>query len=391
LIKKKYLIITAVCATVLTWMACTVWHYYRPVGLFSSNPVARAQYIIEQAYVNPLTKEQKTAMEDAAINAMVNSLGDPYSRYLNIDKLSDYKETKQEEYWGIGVSINFDATENAMIVIAPYDGSPAQKAGLLPGDVVTQVDGTTVTADNYNALINKIKSGKEGSVTFRIRRDDSYLTIPIERAEVKRESVSYRMLEDGLGYVRISEFIHNSTEEFEAAISALKDQGMKGMVIDLRNNPGGYADSVLAMTDSLLPEGVIAYLEDNAGKREYFNSDEAYLPVPMVVLINQGTASASELMAGSLQAHGMAVIIGEKSYGKAVGQALFPVTDKTAIYLTGARYFTPKGECIDGVGIEPDVLVSLPEELMSKISVMGPEQDTQLAKAIEFLQTQTGQ
>jgi len=125
LIKKKYLIITAVCATVLTWMACTVWHYYRPVGLFSSNPVARAQYIIEQAYVNPLTKEQKTAMEDAAINAMVNSLGDPYSRYLNIDKLSDYKETKQEEYWGIGVSINFDATENAMIVIAPYDGSPA--------------------------------------------------------------------------------------------------------------------------------------------------------------------------------------------------------------------------------------------------------------------------
>ena len=147
----------------------------------------------------------------------------------------------------------------------------------------------------------------------------------------------------------------------------------------------------MKMTDSLLPEGVIAYLEDNKGQRQYFNSDDNCLDMPMAVLINQGTASASELMAGSLKAHGLATVIGEKSYGKAVGQSLYPLTSKTAIYLTNARYFTPNGECIDKVGIEPDIKVSLAEDLIGKISVLEPEQDAQLSKALEVLKGKLGE
>lgn len=155
------------------------------------------------------------------------------------------------------------------------------------------------------------------------------------------------MLSDSIGYIRISEFKNGTVSEFSSAIDFARNNNAKGTIIDLRNNPGGYAQSVIEMTDMLLPEGVIAYLEDSHGKREYYHSDKEDYPFPMVILINEGTASASELMAGSLQAHGLATVVGKKSFGKAVGQMPYMLTEDTAIYLTNARYFTPKGECID--------------------------------------------
>ncbi len=387
---KKHLIITAVCTAAVVW-ALSCFYFVGLGGYDSGDTIMRAKRIIDKYYVNPLTEEQETRMTDMAISGMVYSLGDQYSRYLNTEDLSAYQEDKQESYVGIGISVNFDAKENQMTVVSPYDGSPAQKAGILPGDVILQVGGTVVSADTYEAVIDYIKEGADDEICLLIRRGDETSEITVKREEIKRQSVTYKMYAGGIGYIRVSEFIHNTTEDFAAAIKALQERDMSALVIDLRSNPGGYADSVLKMTDSLLPEGVIAYLEDNEGKRQYFNSDAACLDLPMAVLINQGTASASELMAGSLKAHGLATVIGEKSYGKAVGQSLYPLTSKTALYLTNARYFTPNGECIDQVGIEPDIQVSLAEELIGKITILEPEQDAQLSKALEVLTQQLGQ
>ncbi len=388
--RKRHLVITAVVTAVVVFLLSTI--FYLSIRLYdSADTLVRARNLIVENYVNPLTDEQITKMNDMAISAMVESLGDQYSSYLNAEDLVSYQEDKKESYKGIGVSVNFDSKTNEMTVVSPYDGSPAQKAGILPGDIIKKVGEITVKADTYNSVLEYIKTGKDDEFELVILRGEETLTIPIRREEVKRQSVTYKMFAGRIGYVRVSEFIHNTKEDFKNAIEELKERGMTGLLIDLRNNPGGYADTVIDMTDSLLPEGVIAYLEDSHGDRQYFHSDENALGLPMVVLINQGTASASELLAGSLKAHGLATIVGEKSYGKAVGQSVHPLSVKTAIYLTNARYFTPNGECIDGVGIEPDVQVGLATELMGKISLLEPKDDPQLAKALEIINQKVSQ
>jgi len=385
---QKHLVITAVITAAIVAIVSAVCFF--SVSVYApADTLSRAKQIIMNEYVNPLDDEEKTRLNDWAIQGMVASLGDQYSRYLNTKDLEEYAEEHQESYVGIGVNVIFEASNDTMTVVSPYDGSPAQKAGILPGDILTQVDNIKVTFETYDAVIEYIKSGKNDTMTFYIDRDGEKLTKKVTREEVKRQSVTYKMFGDGVGYVRVSEFIQSTEPDFKAAIEDLKGRQMKGLIIDLRNNPGGYAQTVIAMTDYLLPEGVIAYLEDSHGKRQYYHSDASCIDMPMAVLINQGTASASELLAGSLKAHGLATVIGEKSYGKAVGQSVYPLSGTTALYLTNARYFTPNGECIDKVGITPDIEVSLSEELMGKIGILEPAEDQQLSKAIEILLQKT--
>ncbi len=384
MIRKRHLVLTAVLTAVVVWIVTSA--FFIGLRFFdSADPLLRARQIIIDNYVNPLTDEQITKMNDAAISAMVYSLGDQYSSYLNASDFSSYQEDKKESYKGIGVSVSFNYETGAMTVISPYDGSPAQKAGVLPGDIITKVGNRVVDASTYDAVIDYIKNGEDEEFVLSILRGEETISVSVHREEVKRQSVTHKMYEGHIGYIRVSEFMHNTKGDFEVALDDLKSQNMQGLIIDLRNNPGGYADTVIDMTDSLLPEGVIAYLEDSHGRRQYFHSDGEALGLPMVVLINQGSASASELLAGSLKAHGLATIVGEKSYGKAVGQSVHPLSGTTAIYLTNARYFTPKGECIDGIGIEPDIQVALDENLMGKISLLEPEEDAQLAKALEVI------
>ncbi len=386
--KKRHLVLTAVITAVVVWVLASLL-FARTTVYQSADVLLRARNTISQNYVNPLTDEQIERMNDMAISAMVYSLEDQYSTYLNATALDAYQEDKKENYVGIGVSVNFDYDADEMTVISPYDGSPAHQAGILPGDVITKVGTLEVNAETYEAVLDYIKTGEDGIIKMTIRRGDAFLDLDVERKEIKRETVTHKMFAGRIGYIRVSEFIQNTKDDFAAALQDLKGRNMAGLIIDLRNNPGGYADTVLAMTDMLLPEGVIAYLEDSHGKRQYFHSDENALDIPMVVLINQGSASASELLAGSLKAHGLATVIGEKSFGKAVGQSLYPLTTQTALYLTNARYFTPKGECIDGIGIEPDIQVPLAEELIGKISVLEPEEDAQLSRALEVLAQKT--
>ena len=351
---------------------------------FKEDVLTKAKNIITSNYVDPISQEQQDAMNDAAISAMVAVLEDPYSYYFDMATFDKFEENAKEEYVGIGVSVVYDNEAKTLTVTAPSANGPAEKAGILPQDLIVGVDDLTLEKDGYDAIIAHIKGGAKGEkVSIHILRQGQRLDFDVVREELSLNTISVKMLDEKIGYIKISEFQHNSVEDFKNALDEIEKNGAKGLIIDLRSNPGGYADSVIKMTDMLLPEGTIAYLEDNKGNKEYFKSDKDSLDIPMAVLVNEGTASAAELMSGSLQAYEKATIVGVKTYGKAVGQTPYMLTDETAIYLTSARYYTPKGNCIDKKGIEPDIKIDLPEELKTQLSTLEPADDVQLKAAIE--------
>ncbi len=377
---KKYVAI-AVIITFLTTSALGALGFYW-YSQMNVDVLTAAKNLVTENYVDTLTDEQINEMNDAALTAMVASLNDPYSYYFDMENYDNFEENNEEEYVGIGVNVEFNANTKTLTVTSPTSGSPAQRAGVLPRDIIKGVDDITIEKHGYDAVIDYIKGGNEGDVIkLHILRGEEEKTIPVTREKIVTQTIFSKMLDSAVGFIKITKFQHNSVEDFSAAITKLKGSGAKAIIIDLRNNPGGYADSVLKMTDMLLPKGTIAYLEDNKGRREYFESDAACINMPMAVLINEGTASAAELMAGSLQAYELATVVGKKSYGKAVGQTPIMLTEETAIYLTTARYYTPKGECIDKIGIVPDIEAEQVGELTNKLSEVNPDTDSQLARA----------
>lgn len=379
---KKHITIAVIVTFLVTSILGAFGYYWH--SEMNVDVLTAAKNLVIENYVDTLTEDQINDMNDAALTAMVASLGDPYSYYFDMEGYDDFEEKNEEEYVGIGVNVEYNANTKTLTVTSPTSGSPAERAGILPQDIITGVDTLAIQKDGYDAVIDHIKGGNEGDVVvLHILRGGNPKTISVKREKIVTQTVFSKMLDEAVGYIKITKFQHNSVEDFSAAIAELKTQGAKALVIDLRNNPGGYADSVLKMTDMLLPKGTIAYLENNRGEREYFESDAKCVNIPMAVLINEGTASAAELMAGSLQAYDLATIVGKKSFGKAVGQAPIMLTTETAIYLTTARYYTPKGECIDKIGIIPDVEVELPESLAAKLSELEVSQDPQLTRAME--------
>lgn len=390
---KKHIVLTAVVTFVGTLLCVGVGLFVLGMQGYYDN-VAAAREIISEHYVDPLTEEQQKKMDDYAISAMVASLEDPYSYYFDESTFDSYEENIEEEYVGVGITVSFDTEKNQLTVIAPTDGSPAQKAGILPGDVITKVDDLVVSAESYDAVIDHIrgdKAKKGSAVKIYILRDGAEKVIDVVRDVIPLDTVTHKMLDDNVGYIRISEFKYGTVEEFVDGLSFISENGAKGLIIDLRSNPGGYVDSVLRMTDMLLPKGTIAYLENNKGEREYFYSDAKWINLPMVILVNEGTASAAELMAGSTQALDVAKIVGMKTFGKAVGQKPYMLTADTAIYLTDSRYYTPKGECIDKKGITPDVEVDLADEWKADFTSLDMTQDDQLRTAMETLYDEIGQ
>jgi len=385
LYSKKHIVISVIVTFAVTALAVSGIYTVMDAGK-PKDVLLEAKEIIVDNYVDTLTQEQLDDMNDAAIAAMVASLNDPYSYYFDMEAFDQYEENNKEEYVGIGVNVSYNAEAGTLTVTSPTAGAPAEKAGILPLDLIVGVDDLTLEKDGYNAIIDHIKGGKAGDIVkIHILRNGKALTFDVERAVITLDTITGKMLDGDIAYIRISEFQHNSVQDFKAALDDIKQKGAKGLIIDLRSNPGGYADSVIQMTDMLLPKGTIAYLEDNKGNKEYFESDAKCINLPMVVLVNEGTASAAELMSGSLQAYDLATIVGKKTYGKAVGQSPYMLTEETAIYLTSARYFTPKGNCIDKKGIVPDVEVDLTQEQKARLSTLPEEEDTQLQAGIKAL------
>ena len=333
-------------------------------------------------YIDEIDDKQ---LEDYLYYGLVAGMGDPYAAYYNEEETRSLVDSSSGNYCGIGAMFSQNMMTGIITVSKVYEGCPSFEAGLLPGDILYMVEGEEVTGVDLTSVVTKIK-GEEGTeVTISMIRGEDILDFTMKRQIIEVPTIEHRMLEDQIGYIMISEFDGVTSSQFEAALKELQQGGMKKLIIDLRNNGGGSVDAVWKIGDLLLPEGVVVSTVYNDGKTVERTSDESCIEVPMAVLINGGSASASEILVGALQDYKAAVVVGTQSYGKGVVQSTLDLQDGTALKVTSAKYYTPNGNDIHGVGITPDVEIDLPEELKTQVTISF-EEDVQLQKAIEVLQ-----
>jgi carboxyl-terminal processing protease len=285
------------------------------------------------------------------------------------------------------VLVTSDPDDSLVTVVTIYEGSPGNAAGMLPGDKFMKVNGVDVTNASLDEVTSMTKGPAGTVVTITVYRpsEKSAFDISIVRKKIDIPTVSQKIVGEDLGYIRITAFDRITYDQFREAYDALGKEGIKGLIIDLRNNPGGLLDVVTKITDILAPKGILVYTEDKSGKKEYTYSDEECVKVPLAVLVNGNSASASEVLSGAIKDLKVGVLVGEKTFGKGIVQNLYPLSDGSAIKVTVAKYYTPSGVCIQGDGIEPDYPAELPVDLSLRISSLAENEDTQLQKAIEVL------
>lgn len=333
-----------------------------------------------------LYKVDKEKLRQGELKGMVASLGDPYSEYLTLEDFDALAEQTNGKFFGIGVSVSSNE-EGQILVIAPIKDTPAEKVGIKTGDLIIKVNGEPVSGNDLQAAVAKIKGDKGTSVKITIYRPSTKETkdIDVKRDEIKLETVISNTIKD-LGYIGITQFNDNTYDEFTKALNNLKEKNVKGLIIDLRGNPGGTVDSVEKIANELLPEGTIVSAKNRDGQVVFdYKSDKEYVNLPMAVLINGGSASASEILAGAIRDFKMGTLIGEKSFGKGIVQSVFPFPDGSGLKITTSEYFTPSGENIHKKGIKPDIEVKLPENVKG-IGIEYLNTDSQLKKAIEVLE-----
>lgn len=338
------------------------------------------QALIQKEYIGEVDED---ALQTGICQGYVGALGDPYSAYYDEEQTSALMETTQGEYGGIGVVLTQNLDTGVTTASSVYEDSPAMKAGMKDGDIIYQVEGRDVSGMALEEISGSIKGEKGTTVEITVLRGEEReeVTLTITRDTIQAETVKTRMLEDEIGYLAISEFDSVTLEQYREGLAELTAQGMEGLIVDLRGNPGGNLDTVCEILDLMLPEGLIVYTEDKDGNRQEFTSDEAQeVQVPLAVLVDGNSASASEIYAGAIQDYGIGQIVGTKTYGKGVVQTIYDLKDGTSLKLTVAEYFTPNGRNIDGEGITPDVEVTYQRD------ENDPEADNQLDRAVEALQ-----
>ena len=343
----------------------------------SEEKVEALKKLIDEKYMGEVDED---ALKEGLYKGYVQGLDDPYSVYYDEEETKELYETTEGEYSGIGAVLSQDLKSGVITLVQIYEDSPADKAGLKDEDILTKVGTLDVTGMDLSEVVTYIKGEKGTEVELTVLRgeDADEVTVTAVRDTVEAQTVEYEMLEDQIGYLAVSEFDSVTYGQYEEALEALSDQGMEGLVVDLRNNPGGNLNTVCDMLDLVLPEGTIVYMEDKEGKRQTYSSDDAHqLDVPMAVLVNGNSASASEIYAGAIQDHEAGTIVGTQTYGKGVVQQIFDLGDGTSVKLTIAEYLTPKGRSINGEGVTPDLEVEYePDE-------KDPEADNQLEAAAE--------
>ena len=390
LAKKNTILTVLITALVTAFLTSAVKDILSFGGMGGGNSKMSAVSKMLKDYCIYDVDEEK--MNDYALIGMAASTGDPYTSYYPKDEFNAYKDNVFSSYVGIGATLGADMENNQLIVISPMEDSPAEKAGLKSGDVIKSIDETVYTASQLSEAATYLKAGEEGSsVVIGVARDGGEeQEITVTRGKITKISVKSKMLPNNTAYMRITGFEigtgkdgKSTYDEFCEHLEALKTAGMTGLIIDLRDNPGGDFDSVCKIADKLLPETLITYTEDKNGRRKDVKSDADSVDVPIVVLINGGSASASEVLTGALKDNEKATVVGTKSYGKGIVQSVFSFVDGSGMSITTAKYYTPSGVCIHGIGIEPDIEV-LPDSKKA-ISEMELSEDTQLQKALELL------
>lgn len=332
--------------------------------------------VLESFYFGDVDDE---TAKDNIYKAYLSSYGDKYTMYYTADEYKALKESTNGKFYGIGAVCQLSG-EGGVLLVDVYDNGAGYQAGLRSGDRVVNVDGRDITDMELSSAVALIKGDKGTSVTLEVIRGTERLTFSAVRDAVEAKTVSYTLLDNNIGYLSISQFEEVTTKQFKAAVEDLQSQGMKGLVIDIRNNPGGLLDTVVGMLKYMLPDGLIVYTEDKQGNRkEYKGQDNDEFNLPLAVIVNGNSASASEIFAGAIQDYGKGTIIGTQTYGKEIVQTVKPLTDGSAIKFTIAKYFTPKGQDIHGKGVTPDMVVEYDTDA---------DVDTQLDAAIKNVEAQ---
>lgn len=344
----------------------------------SLSKLSSLESIIDLYY---LDKVDNKKLEEGIYKGLFSGLDDPYSVYYTADEYAKLQEDIDGVFVGMGAYVSQNTETGIIIVTKAFDNSPAKKAGIKDGDIIYKVEDKEVTGEDVDKVVSMIKGKENTKVKLTIYRqsEKKYIDVEITRAKVEVPSIEAKMLnkKKGIAYIQIVEFQENTYKQFASAIEKLKKQGMKSVIFDVRNNPGGRYDIVCQILDDLLPEGTLVSTKDKYGKEEKQTSDAKALNMPMVVIQNENSASASEIFAGAIQDFKAGTIIGTRSFGKGIVQQMWPLNDGSAIKLTVEKYYTPSGKNIHGKGITPNVEV--------KASTKG-NKDVQLNKAIEILE-----
>ncbi|MGM9589088.1 MAG: S41 family peptidase [Faecousia sp.] len=381
--KKKLLIVSSyilvsVFSTVLT-LGLTVGH----AG--GTSKLDQLESLIEKYYIE---EADPVALEDAAAAAMIAATGDRWSYYIPASEYDSYRENSENAYVGIGITITVAEDQSGLRIMQVNPGSSAEEAGLQVNDVITAIEGHPTTDMTTTEARNLVR-GREGTpVELVIRRDEKSMTVSVTRRRVEVTVAAGEMLSQSVGLVTINNFDDRCADETIAAIEMLLEQGAEKLIFDVRNNPGGYAHELVKLLDYLLPEGDLFRTVDYAGRERLDTSDGNCLEVPMAVLVNGESYSAAEFFAAALQEYGAAIVVGEKTSGKGHFQTTFQMKDGSAVALSIGKYYTPKGISLEGVGITPDVGITVDEETFKDIyyGQLEPEEDPQIQAAMEKLQ-----
>jgi carboxyl-terminal processing protease len=318
------------------------------------------------------------SLYEEAIRGLVDSVGDPYTTYFTKSEYDSFIEKMEGSYEGIGVVVSYGETEDTIIVVAPFKESPGEKAGIEPGDEIIEVDGVDVIGMSLDKVVERIKGEKGTEVILTVLREEEKIAIPIIRDVIEIPTIEFELMEGNIGYIGMSGFDLITEDQFKNALKELESQGQEGLIIDLRNNPGGYLHIVYAIVDELIEKGnLVVYTEDRYGNRdELITETKNSFDKPLVILVNGNSASASEILAGAIKDHERGLLIGETTFGKGLVQRTFDLDDGSAVKITISKYYTPDGYYIHGVGIEPDVIVEYDPE---------SETDNQLEEAIKIM------
>lgn len=351
------------------------------------NPVTKLTQLEDLIQTQFIGEADQTKMEDAAADAMIASLGDRWSYYIPASEYLEYEEQMENAYVGIGITIVEEENGAGLQVVSVQKDGPADRAGVQPGDIIIAIDETAAEGLSTTEVRNLVR-GKEGtSLTLTVLRMGEAVSLYMTRQQVQTAVATGEMLTGEIGLIRIVNFDSRCAEETIGAIEKLKETGVKMLVFDVRNNPGGYAEELVKVLDYLLPEGDLFRTEDYAGRTHVDRSDAKYLDMPMVVLVNGESYSAAEFFAAALQEYKAAIVVGEQTCGKGYFQSTFLFDDGSAVGLSIGKYFTPKGNCLANVGVTPDRIVQLDQDTAAGIyyGTVSREEDPQMQEAIHYL------
>ena len=392
--KNIYRTIMLIVVVALITFVLTSIFMYKKIGTTTSinipgistdliNKLYTVRKIIDNEYVSEIEEEN---LVEGAVKGYVEGLGDEYTEYFTKSEMEEFKSEVQGNYVGVGIYMMQNTKENNIVILYPIEGSPAEKAGLKSGDIIKKVDDTEFTGEDFEKVSTYIK-GKEGTkVKIEIERNGENLTFEVERKKIDLYTIKSEILQNNIGYIKVSSFDDDCAKEFKQTYNELnKSNKLKGLIIDLRNNGGGIVDEALDMADLILDKDKIELISTNKNGEEEIKKSKSnpVINVPIVVLVNGNTASASEIFAAALKENGKATIIGEKTYGKGVIQELISLRDGSGIKVTIEEYLTPNRNKINKVGITPDKEVTLPDTVTSIYNIEKTE-DTQLQEAIKL-------